>query len=510
MEETKTIHTKDNLKRNIVFNTIFRVLMIIAPFLTAPYVSRILMSDGVGVYSYTQSLVSYFTMFAALGTVSYGTREIARNRENKNEYSKSFWEIEIISVISTAICFAGWMLLSFLYTQYKVYLLLYSFMLLATAFDISWLYIGLEKYRYTIYINLFFKFLSVACVFLFVKTPNDIWIYVLIVSASLFLGNASMWFFLPSVLCKTKVNKTSLIHHFKETLVYFIPTIATSLYTVLDKTLIGALIQGETSVVIDGEETVKKISEIESGYYEQATKIIDMIKTLTFVGIHGVVYSRASYLYKDENNEEIKKLSLGTFQIVSLLSIGAAFGLIGVSDIFVPLFFGPGYNKTTTLLIIMAALIPIISVSGSLGALYYSPSGKKKQSALFLIIGAIVNLIVSAPLVLYFNSVGAAVASILAELIIAILYFVYCKSTITFKEFISIIWKKILSGAIMLSLIVVVNIFIKDSFPNHIVLFFLECIAGLSVYLLLLLLLRDKSMSIALTFLKRKRTKNVK
>lgn len=64
------------LKKNVALNTIFRILMIVAPFITAPYVSRILLSDGVGIYGYTQSLVTYFTMFAALGTVSYGTKSI--------------------------------------------------------------------------------------------------------------------------------------------------------------------------------------------------------------------------------------------------------------------------------------------------------------------------------------------------------------------------------------------------------------------------------------------------
>lgn len=507
MEETIKPQKKDNLKRNIILNTIFRVLMIIAPFLTAPYVSRVLMSDGVGIYSYTQSLVSYFTMFAALGTVSYGTREIARNRENKADYSKSFWEIEIISLISTAICFGGWILLSLLYTEYKVYLLSYSFMLLATALDISWLYVGLEKYKYTIYVNLFFKFLSVLCIFLFVKTPNDVWVYVLIFALSSFLGNGSMWLFLPKVLCKTKIERNSLKTHFKETLVYFIPAIAISLYTVLDKTLIGALLQGETTVIVDGEEQVKKVSEIESGYYEQATKIIDMVKTLAFVSIHSVVYSRASYLYKANDGEAIKKLCLGTFQIVLLLSIGAAFGLIGVADVFVPLFFGSGYDKTILLLKIMAVLIPIISISGTLGALYYSPIGKRKQSSLFLIIGAVLNLLVSTPLVLLLKSTGAAIASILAELVISILYFIYCCRAITLKEFIFIIWKKLLSGAIMLGLLILSNYFIRGYFGNQLVYFFTEFLVGLLIYFIVLLILRDKSIMLGLNYLRKKMRK---
>lgn len=494
------------LKKNVILNTIFRVLMIAAPFITAPYVSRVLLSDGVGIYGYTQSLVTYFTMFAALGTISYGTREIARRRDDKKEYSKTFWEIETISIICSAVALTAWIILALLYVEYKIYLLIFSFSIIATCMDISWLYAGLEKYKYTVSVNLLFKIISVVLIFVLVKKPDDVWLYILIYSASLFLGNASMWLFLPKILVKTKIDKHSLKHHFKETLIYFIPAVATSLYTVLDKTLIGSLIPGTTTVIVDGEEVVKKTSEVESGYYEQATKIIDIVKAVAFVSIHSVMYSRASYLYKIDDKKQIKELTISTFDLTLFLSIGAAFGLIGISPYFVPVFFGAGYDKTITILQILACLVPIICISGALGSVYYSPVGKRKQSSLFLVVGAIVNLGLSAPLIIYFKSIGAAIASVVAETVIVVLYFVFCKKAITLKEFLVVIWKKLVAGGLMLGTIYLFTSFVSIS--NKYLFFFIVFVIALSVYILVLLAFRDRSMQKFISFVFRRKKKN--
>lgn len=494
------------LKKNVILNTIFRVLMIAAPFITAPYVSRVLLSDGVGIYGYTQSLVTYFTMFAALGTISYGTREIARRRDDKKEYSKTFWEIETISIICSAVALIAWIILALLYVEYKIYLLIFSFSIIATCMDISWLYAGLEKYKYTVSVNLLFKIISVVLIFVLVKKPDDVWLYILIYSASLFLGNASMWLFLPKILVKTKIDKHSLKHHFKETLIYFIPAVATSLYTVLDKTLIGSLIPGTTTVIIDGEEVVKKTSEVESGYYEQATKIIDIVKAVAFVSIHSVMYSRASYLYKIDDKKQIKELTINTFDLTLFLSIGAAFGLIGISPYFVPVFFGAGYDKTITILQILACLVPIICISGALGSVYYSPVGKRKQSSLFLVVGAIVNLGLSAPLIIYFKSIGAAIASVVAETVIAVLYFAFCKKAITLKEFLVVIWKKLVAGGLMLGTIYLFTSFVSIS--NKYLFFFIVFIIAFSVYILVLLAFRDRSMHKFISFVFKRKKKN--
>lgn len=102
MSNSKKI-AQTSIKKNYIYNTIYQVLSLITPLITAPYISRVLGSSGVGIYSYTNSIVTYFTLFAALGTASYGQREIAMHRNDSKASSKLFWEIEFLSITTTAV-----------------------------------------------------------------------------------------------------------------------------------------------------------------------------------------------------------------------------------------------------------------------------------------------------------------------------------------------------------------------------------------------------------------------
>ena len=499
---------KKKLKRNIIFNTLYQILTIITPLLTAPYISRILQSSGVGIYSYTNSLVTYFTMFAALGTASYGTRTIAMYRDNKKEYSKAFWEIELITVFTTVFMLAIWLVVAGLYKEYSVYLFILSLTLVSTLFDISWLYAGLERYEFSVIINTIFKIISIVMIFTMVKSSNDLWIYFVIHCGATLLGNISMWVFLPKFICKTKIEFNRMLYHLKNTLVYFIPTIATSIYTVLDKSLIGILIQGEVTTIENGVEVVKKLSDIENGYYEQATKILNIIKTVAFASINGVMCSRVSYLYGKNDQKGIKKIQDITLSITTFLSIGAAFGIAAVAKTFVPLFFGDGYDKTTTILYVMSPIIFIICISNVLGSVYYTPCGKRKESTYYLVAGSVINLILNIPFIIFFKSVGAAVASVIAELLISILYFIFSRKYVySLKEFISIIWKKILSGALMFVVVFLVERYLLSNMNAYLSLA-IQVVIGGAIYLIMLLILRDDSIKGLLDFVKSKKRSN--
>ena len=164
------VSNQPSLKRNVVLNYIYQILIIIIPFITTPYLSRVLLDvegtgSNIGIFSYTNSLVNFFIIFAALGTSAYGIREISKKRDNKKEYSKLFFEIELVSVITSFISLLLWVVLSLLYTEYRLYLFILSLNILATCFDISWLYIGLEKFKYTISINSIFRIISLILIF---------------------------------------------------------------------------------------------------------------------------------------------------------------------------------------------------------------------------------------------------------------------------------------------------------------------------------------------------------
>ena len=214
-----------------------------------------------------------------------------------------------------------------------------------------------------------------------------------------------MWSYLPKFLVKVDWKLLSVKRHYRQTFVYFIPTIATSIYTVLDKAMIGWITQ----------------NDFENGYYEQATKILNICKTLVF-SINTVVSSRISFLFAKEAHVEIKQKLETTMNFILFLSIPITFGLIGVAKRFVPLFFGKGYDETIAILCFMSPLMIIIGISNCLGSLYFTPSGQRARSNKGIVTGAVVNLVLNLILIPFFASRGAVIASVVAESTITGIY----------------------------------------------------------------------------------------
>lgn len=480
-----------SLVKNGLFNTFYQILAILTPLITTPYVSRILGSTGIGVYSFTHSLVTYFMLIAGLGTLSYGTREIARRRQNKKDYSKAFFEIELLTVITSIISLGIWLIVAFVYQQYSIYLLICSFYILSTLFDISWLYIGLERINPMVIMNSICKILGVVFIFVFVKTADDVFTYIMINALVIAVSNLSMWLFLPRYITKAKIDFSSLKGHLKETLIYFIPSIATSIYTVLDKTLLGFICQDDSL----------------NGYYEQGTKIINLAKAVSFIGILGVVSPRMSFLYKVKEEERIKKTAKSTLNIVLFLSIAVSVGIAAIADVFVPMFFGEGYDLVVTILYMMLPLCVIISVSSFLGDLYYTPVGKRKESALYLIIGSCTNLVLNLCLIPFFNVYGAIIATLVAEIVITVLYFIKSNGFISVKDLLGAMWKKLIAAAVMFVVIYFMKKINYNFFEKEIINQILENViliaSGAIVYCITCFLLRDKLYDIVMAKLHR-------
>lgn len=460
-----------SIKKNLILSTAYQILTMITPLITAPYVSRVLGADGVGIYSYTYSIETYFSMFAALGTVTYGAREIARNRDDKRTYSKLFWEIEILTILTTAVCLIAWGVWISINSQYRVYYVILTFYLLGTMFDISWFYTGLEQFKYTVTQNTIFKLIGIVALFVLVKDKSDVTWYTAIMSLSMLFGNISMWMYLPRFLVKVSFKNIEIKKHFRETLVYFIPTIATSIYTVLDKTLIG-VITNDTN---------------ENGYYEQATKIINMAKAVTFTSLNSVLGSRISYLYTNNNIEEIKTRISQSIDYILFMGIGICFGLIGVSGNFVPLFFGEGYSPVVFLLRLLSPVVIIIGISNCLGSQYYTPAGYRAKSARYLIYGSVSNLLLNIILIPNFKSTGAVVATLFAESLITVLYIANSEKMISIIKIFKLSLKKILAAILMLIVIMCINRLMLNLFAKLVI----QILVGGGVYVILLYIFRD-------------------
>ena len=459
-----------SIKKNYIYNTLYEILVVISPLITAPYVSRIFQADGTGIYSYTSAIAAYFTMFAALGVKSYGQREIAQHRDNKQEASRLFWELELMCVSTTLLCLLVWVFLIIFSQKYTVYYAVLTMHVAATAFDISWFWGGQEQYRFITIRNSLIKIIGIVMLFKFVHQKSDLLLYIGLISATHLLGNLSMWTYLPKFLVKVDPKTLHVARHYRETLVYFVPSIATSIYTILDKAMIGWITH----------------DDYENGYYEQATKILSICKSVVFSMIT-VMSTRMSYLFSKNSHEEIKQRMKNTLDYILLLAVPISVGLAGIARRFVPFFFGEGYDKVVPVIYIMSPLLIIIGISNCLGSLYFTPSGQRARSNKAIVTGSVVNLILNMILIKPLNSVGASIASILAELTITVMYLYMARDYFDVRLIPKLAWKRLIAAAVMFAVVVVIG----QTVSHSLVCLIAQVGGGAMVYGCLLLLMKD-------------------
>lgn len=466
-----------SIKKNIVLSTAYQILTLITPFITAPYVSRVLEPDGIGVYSFTNSILSYFTMFAVLGTSSYGARQIARVRDDIDKLSKNFFEIELLSIVTSSICIALWLILILCVTKYQVIYLILTISLVGCMADISWFFTGLEQFSYIVVRNTIVKLVCIALLFVFIKSKDDLYLYIFLMTMANFLGTLSMWLYIPKMVKKVKWKDLDIRPHFKQTCLFFLPTVASSIYLVMDKTLIGLITK----------------SEAENGYYEQATKIVNMAKVLTFSALNSVLSARTSYLYAEGKFDEIKSRINKSLNFVLFMGIGISCGIIAVANRFVPWFFGAGYQKVVILLQVLSPIIVIIGISNIIGSHYYTAVGAEyqKRAARYMMIGAAVNLCLNLALIPYLQSLGAVIASLAAETIITCLFLYNSDGYMNLIQIFRLGWKKLIAGALM----ILAMFFIGRQITDNTLAVLSEVVVGLATYFIVLYLFKDSFLS---------------
>lgn len=482
---------KRSITKNYIYNLIYNVINVLIPFIIAPYLSRVLGVDCIGIKSYTLSIVSTFIIFANLGVAEYGQKEIAQSQDDKYERTEKFYSISIMRFITTTIVTIIYIIFFVLPIINKENNIIYAILLiniLANALDFSWFLQGIEKFKFISLIQIFTKLLLMITTFIFVKNSQDIWIAILINSIVLLLNSIIPIFAIKNECIKIELKDIKPLIHIKPCLVYFIPAIAIQIYTVLDKTMIGAITK----------------SNSENGYYEQADKIIKiLIAVITSANI--VMRSRISYLYKKKEEKEIDRLINKSLHLTFFLSFPIVFGIISISSILVPIYFGNGYEKTIIILNVLAPLTIIIGISNLLGSHYFTPTDRKRESNIGLIIGSVVNLILNSVLIKNLGALGAAIASVIAESVVTYIY--VKKNKILKWQQIFYTSKNYLIASLLMFLIVLL---LKNNMQYNIMSIVILGLIGVIVYFIVLILLKDKFLKDVLKKIKGKIKEKIK
>ena len=474
---------KKSLTKNYIFNLLYQVLAIVLPLITTPYLSRVLGAENIGVYSYTLSITTYFILFGSLGVALYGQREIAFVQDNVEERSKLFWEILIMKIFTLTISLVLFYICFCIKGEYHFYYQILTLEIFANMVDISWFFQGLEEFKKTVARNTIIKLISIICIFAFVKTNKDLEYYFIIYVLSNFIGNGSLWFYLPKLITKIQPKELNIKRHIKPTILLFIPQIATQVYTVLDKTMIGIIIQDKSEV----------------GFYEQAQKIVKLLLTIV-TSLGTVMMPRIAATYAKGELKKVREYMNKSFSFIMMLSFPIMMGLISISCHFVPLFYGSGYEKVSILLCILSPIIVFIGLSNVTGTQFLLPTKKQNQYTLSVIMGAIINFIFNILLIIIYASIGAAIATIMAEFAVTTIQFIAIRKEIDIKNVFKNMYKFFISSIIMLIFSINIGNLINNDFVSIVV----QIISSSIIYFTLLLLLKEKMIIEAIDILKTK------
>lgn len=460
-----------SIKQNYIYNLLYEVVLIITPFITTPYVSRVLGADGVGVYSFTYSIVTYFILIAGLGTTKYGQREVSYHQGDIEARSIAFWNTEIIRISTTSLMLICYLAFAFFQKDNKLIYFILALNLVNVPLDISWAFQGMEEFGRIVGRNIIFRLLTVISIFIFVHDAGDVAVYSLCLSGLTALASASLWPFLRGRIRKPNWKKLTISSAFKTTLTFFVPTIAIQVYTYLDKTMIG---------VITG-------SSFQNGYYEQAHKIVAMALTV-ITAIGTVMIPRMGHLYANGKYEEIRSYLGKSFRFVWMLSIPMCLGIITVSDNFVPWFFGDGYDAVVPVLKIFSFLVIAIGLNNIMGLQYLIPTGNQNTYTFCVIAGAIVNLLCNLLLIPRFGAIGATVASVFAEICIAGIEFYIIRKEISFCWVLKSAIKYMIAGVVMFVITLLISKRLSSSIINTMII----AVSGAIIYSGMLLVLHDE------------------
>ena len=388
-----------NVKKNIFYNMGYQILILIVPFVMSPYVSRVLGPEGLGAYSVTTAIVKYFTLFALLGMSNYGNRTIAKNKDSKEKLSITFWNLYYFQLISSAIVLTAYIiyLLSSGIDNYGLVSLCQMPYMLSCVFEISWFFYGMENFKGIVTRNALVKILTMVAVFIFVKGRGDTWVYVLINSLSLLIGQLCLWPFVFKYISWEKPDWSIIRSHFKPNCVLMISVIAVSIYTLMDKIMI---------------EWMTATAEV--GYYENTEKMVSLANSLAGA-VGAVMLPRVSNLRACGDNDKVLSYISKSMKYIMLIAVALAFGIAGVSKSFSIIYYGEEFEKCGTLLTAISPSIIFYAASNILRNQYLLPKDMDRVFVTATVSASVLNFVLNSIFIPMYGALGAVIGTVGAQ-----------------------------------------------------------------------------------------------
>ena len=420
-----------SLQKNFLYNVLYQILLVILPLITAPYISRTLGATAVGVYSYTYSVAYYFLLIAMLGIGNHGNRSVAAVRDDREKLNKTFSSIYSLQVITFSIAILAYAIYLVLFVKdNRLIVLLQLIYVTSGLFDIGWLFFGLEQFKLTVARNTLIKISTVVLMFVFVHKPSDLWKYTLIMSAGTLFSQAYLWLYVKKYVSFEKCSVKEITSNIKPVLILFIPVLAYSIYKVMDKIMLGNM-----------------SSYDQVGFYNNAEKIINIpMGIITALGT--VMLPRMSNIVANGDKKRVDDYIRISAKLVTLLSSAIAFGLMGVSSVLAPVFFGDEFIACGEIIRLLSVTVFFIAWANVIRTQYLIPNKRDSIYLTSTMVGAILNLIIPK-----YQANGAAFGTIVAEFSVMLVQMVAVKNELPMRKYIMSYSPILIIGLIMAVLV---------------------------------------------------------
>ena len=406
-----------DLKKNFMYQSIWQVFVLLLPLVTSPYLARVIGAEGLGVYSLTYSVITYFALVANLGIEKYGNREIAKNRNNRVVRSQIFSEIYFFHVILSLIVIFVYFVYVAIVAKYKTYAAIQSLYLLGTLLSFTWLFAGMEDFKKIVIRDSIIKIFVVICIFILVKDTDDLWLYILIMAFATLASSIVLWFHVSSYVDFKKVQWRCIVKHIVPMIVLFVPVALENIYAYMDRIMLGY------------QSGIDQV-----GFYDNSTKVL-ISKSIIF-SLGTVMMPRMTALIEEKKDDKINDYLVKSTEIVILLSAAFSFGTAAVAFEFPTIFWGSDFASCSWIIFVMAFSLPFQCISNEIRTHYLIPASRNKQYMISAIVGTVFNFASNFLLIPLLGAMGAAVTTLCSEVIVLIFQLMLCHKEFSFVKYI--------------------------------------------------------------------------
>ena len=371
-----------------------------------------------------------------LGIGNHGNRSVAAVRDDREKLNKTFSSIYSLQVITFSIAILAYAIYLVLFVKdNRLIVLLQLIYVTSGLFDIGWLFFGLEQFKLTVARNTLIKISTVVLMFVFVHKPSDLWKYTLIMSAGTLFSQAYLWLYVKKYVSFEKCSVKEITSNIKPVLILFIPVLAYSIYKVMDKIMLGNM-----------------SSYDQVGFYNNAEKIINIpMGIITALGT--VMLPRMSNIVANGDKKRVDDYIRISAKLVTLLSSAIAFGLMGVSSVLAPVFFGDEFIACGEIIRLLSVTVFFIAWANVIRTQYLIPNKRDSIYLTSTMVGAILNLIINWMLIPKYQANGAAFGTIVAEFSVMLVQMVAVKNELPMRKYIMSYSPILIIGLIMAVLV---------------------------------------------------------